>query len=279
MEYSSVEVVEAALSSETVCKNSWLFFTGRANQGCSNPVRCKLNIFIFVGFRMCTVLAGVRSSTDGKFCQKPRGVYSARSSSERRLNRPSARKGSTGWRGFTIWSSGWWRGRKLTRWTVKLIGSFDEFAICYAACWDDWYFVWDTHASKNEDILKWWNLLAIFQFRIWWNSGSISYFSNLPKNSRFLKSRELSLRSFIRGVKYLYVTLSLKCTVQIARDEQLWFAFFSFQNIKRRNFLSHVVAYIFGQVCQKPNQYKTLLWNCCSTQPLHFQFPRAAEMN
>ena len=29
--------------------------------------------------------------------------------------------------------------------------------------------------------------------------------------------------------------------------------------IKRRNFLSHVVAYIFGQVCQKLNQYKTLL--------------------
>ena len=57
-------------------------------------------------------------------------------------------------------------------------------------------------------------------------------------------------------------TLSLKCTVQIARDEQLWFTFswlaIAFR-IKRRNFLSHVVAYIFGQVCQKLNQYKTLL--------------------
>ena len=88
-----------------------------------------------------------------------------------------------------------------------------------------------------------------------------------------------SLTSKLELTWNFYVTLSLKCTVQIARDEQLWFAFFSFQNIKRRNFLSHVVAYIFGQVCQKPNQYKTLLWNCCSTQPLHFQFPRAAEMN
>ena len=54
-----------------------------------------------------------RLNSDGKFCQKTlvvclrpfvRPLAAAILLLHRRLNQPSARKGSTGWRGFTIWS-------------------------------------------------------------------------------------------------------------------------------------------------------------------------------
>ena len=102
-----------------------------------------------------SVLAGVRSSTEfwrKILSKKPpfvRPLAAATLLLHRRLNQPSARKGSTGWRCFRIWSGWWWwRGRKLTRWTVKLIGSFDEFAIRYstygmiATLSDSWDIKW-----------------------------------------------------------------------------------------------------------------------------------------
>ena len=57
------------------------------------------------------------------------------------------------------------------------------------------------------------------------------------------------------GKEYLYVTLSLKCTVQIARDEQLWLlclalASFSLQNKKKEFLVTRCGLHIWSSMSE-----------------------------